>query len=329
MDYSAFLETLSGSYQVAILSHVKPDGDCIGSQVALCRWLSARGVECTAFNEDPVPSNLLWLTKDVPILPLQQDSLAGFDAAVFCDGNSLARFSRDERSVFGLYDLTSVMIDHHPDPKDEFTLAYSDPERSSTCEMVADLVHQLDPGSLDVPASKALYTGMLTDTGSFQFESVGPGTLEAAARMLRVGGFRPSEIVDLVFSAKSPASVRLLGELLNQARLYENDRVAVMSLSYDVFQIYEEQGEIDTDGFVNELLQMQGVKAAIFFRESSPGVVKLSLRSKKDVDVNQWARRLNGGGHVRAAGAVLEASLEEAVETTLRVGRYMFADAFR
>lgn len=324
MDYTAFLPAVSGCHQVAVISHIKPDGDCIGSQTALCRWLAARGVECVAFNEDPVPVNLQWMAKDVGIHLLGQESLAGFDAAIFCDGNSLARFSRDERMVFGPYDLLSVMIDHHPDPTNEFSLVYSDVTASSTCEMVADLVDQLGPESLDPAAAKALYTGMVTDTGSFQFESVGPGTLEAAARMLRVGGFRPSEIVEQVFAAKSPATVRLLGELLNQARLYENDRVAVMTLSYEVFQIYEEQGEIDTDGFVNELLQIQGVNVAIFFRESSPGVVKLSLRSKRDVDVNVWARRLNGGGHARAAGAILECSLDEAVDTTLRVGRRLF-----
>jgi phosphoesterase RecJ-like protein len=327
LDYSGLPSVLRAAAPVAVISHIKPDGDCIGAQVALCRWLESFGIQYTAFNEDPVPGNLQWLTRETPVQPLLPDSLKGFAAAVLLDGNALKRFSRDPGTTFAAADLVTVMIDHHPEPDAGFTHAYSQTDASSTCEMIWDVYRQTGTERIDPTTARALFTGLLTDTGSFQFDSVTPDTLSAAADILRLGDFGPSEVAEQVFASRTLATQRLMGHVLSGLELYENGRISVIALPFDTLSQFETLGEVDTDGFVNQALNIEGVDAALFFKETAPEEIKISLRSKSDIDVNRWARQLDGGGHRKAAGASYRGTLRDAIQDTLAIGRSLHPSA--
>lgn len=329
MNFTTFPSLLQSHHHVAVVSHYKPDGDCIGAQIALCGWLKANGIKHKAFNEDPIPSNLEWLCEETTIEPLETESLNRFDVIIFVDGNHLNRFSRNNETFEGLQAI-KLMIDHHPEPtEEEFDHLFSEVSASSTCQLIWELYEQTDENRLTSISAKALYTGLVTDTGSFQFDSVTPKTLESAARILRLGNFKPTEVYDQVFSAKTLATQKALGVALSRLTVYDGGKISVITLPYDQLAELEAAGEVDTDGFVNHGLHLEGVDVALFFKESSPREIKVSLRSRHVTDVNRWARKLGGGGHVRAAGVLLNGPLDEAVQRLLDAGRELYPDLFR
>lgn len=313
--------------KVAVVSHLKPDGDCIGAQVALCRWLAHQGIEYKAFNEDYIPDTLAWMLKGVPVDTLSWSSLIDVQAVIFCDGNAKKRFSTQPEKSLVTTGKFTVVIDHHPDPDTSFDLVLSKVSASSTCEMVYELYQESGIDPVAAGAAHVLFAGIMTDTGSFQFDSVSPRTMEIAKRLMEDGDFRPNVVAEKVFSSKTYESLKMLGTALASLKSMMGGRVAVMSLSYDTLMRYDED-LVDTDGFVNHALSMKGVKVALFFKESEPGAVKISLRSKSDIDVNLWARELDGGGHKKAAGAFYPGPVQDAIERTLAVGARLYPDEF-
>lgn len=316
-----FQELISGLLshkKVAVFSHVRPDGDCIGSQIALCLWLQKNGVEAVAYNEDSVNKNLEWLTEYLPINNPTVETLSNFDAFVFVDGNALHRFGK-HAELLSESGKPLYMIDHHPQPDDVFEKYVSVVDASSTCELVYKMYEEHDITQIDEQVAKALYTGLVTDTGSFQFDSVKPETLKAAANLLEYGNFSPTFVVQKLYSSKPIKQLKLLGLALETISLHENQQIATM---YVTKAMFEETGTTneDTEGLVSYPLSIEGVQACVFFREDADGV-KLSLRSQSEINVNEWARKLNGGGHVKASGAWFDGTIEEAIPKVLEVGR--------
>lgn len=328
MNFISFPSLLQSARHVAVVSHYKPDGDCIGAQIALCGWLKAHGVECTAYNEDTLPGNLTWLCEETSIEPLTAESFRNTDIVIFVDGNHLNRFSRIQGLFEGL-EAVKMMIDHHPEPAvHEFDYTFSEVSASSTCQLIWELYEQTNETRLTPLSAKALYTGLVTDTGSFQFDSVTPKTLESAAKILRLGDFKPNEVIERVFSAKTLATQQALGAALSRLYVYDGGKISVITLPYEVVAEYEAVGEVDTDGFVNHGLHIEGVDVALFCKESAPGEIKCSLRSRHHADVNQWARKLGGGGHVRAAGVLMRGTVDSAIERLLDAGRELYPELF-
>ncbi|MDZ7772528.1 MAG: bifunctional oligoribonuclease/PAP phosphatase NrnA [Balneolaceae bacterium] len=303
---------------VGVYSHIRPDGDCIGAQVAVCLWLERNGITAYAFNDDSVPLNLQWLTDYHEIRRPEESRLEKCEAFVLVDGNSPARFG--SYSEYMQDDpKPTYMIDHHPDPQDGFKLSISVEEASSTCELVFHLFLQNDVGQLDEDAAKALYTGILTDTGSLQYDSVTPETMSIVSELLRLGDFRPNEVAERVFSNKSLNQLHLLSRAMSTIELYEDNQIAIM---YVTSGMLEETGTTndDCEGFVAYPLSVTGIKAAILFKDLGEGI-KMSLRSKSnDVDVNIWAREIGGGGHKKASGAWHPGPLDEAIEEVVDIG---------
>lgn len=303
---------------IGIYSHVRPDGDCIGAQVAMARWLEANGLFVLAFNDDDVPSNLEWLTDEVPIHKPDAELTAQCDAFLVLDGNASHRFGSYEE-VQRQFPRPAYMIDHHPDPTDEFDTMVCDDTASSTCELVHRLYQEHDPDQLDAVSAKALYTGILTDTGSLQYESVTADTVAAVADLLNRGQFRPNEVVERIYATRSPQQLRLLSRVLDTLTLYEGNQIAIMTVTS---RMLEETGTVsdDCDGFVNFGLSISGVRASVLIKELDGVGIRMSLRSKGNLDVNQWARKLGGGGHKKAAGARHDGPLDEAVRDVVELG---------
>jgi len=316
--FTTLSEKLLSHNKIAVFSHIRPDGDCIGAQVAVCRWLKKNGVDVFAVNEDSIPENFMWLTKFFLICKPDELNLDEQDAFLVVDGNALHRFGKAAEKI-STYRKPIYMIDHHPDPDPVFDEFVSDTRLSSTCEMIYNLYSEHNAAQIDKPAALAMYTGMMTDTGSFQFDIVTPATLKAASELLQKGGFTPNAVAEKVYATKKLPQLKLLSLALNTISLYEAQQIAVMYVTESMFKETNTSKE-DTEGFVAYPLSLNGVKAAILFREQE-GKIKMSLRSRSYIDVNKWARKLNGGGHKRAAGAWHPGPLKKAIQESVAIGK--------
>lgn len=316
--YSEFIKILKKYNHIGVFSHIRPDGDCIGAQVALCRWLETNGFTAYAFNDDPVPQNLQWLCQYYPIHVPDEEDLAKCDMFILLDGNAAHRFGSFEQWQ-GKHHPFSVMIDHHPDPDNDFDLSISVDDASSTCELIYNLYAEFDKAQIDEETAKALYTGIITDTGSLQYDSVTPKTMEAAAELLRCGSFKPNEVAEQVFSNKTIEQFHLLSLAMSTIQLFENNQIAVMSVTQEMLDSTGTTNA-DCEGFVSYPLSIQGIKAALLVKDLSDEGIKMSLRSRSEIDVNQWARELGGGGHKKAAGAWHEGPLEIAIREAVEIG---------
>ena len=320
--FSEFLKEIKKYTKVGVISHIRPDGDCIGSQIALCRWLELNGINCRAFNDDPVPENLRWIESENGLAvetPTVAD-LAECDLIVLVDGNATHRFGlfdkwfKEQNEKVPLY-----MMDHHPDPDDIFDLMVSVPEASSTCELVYKLFAEDDPEMIDSGIAKALYTGIMTDTGSLQFDSVTPETVEITADLLRRGDFKPNEVIEILYSNRSLAQLKLLSRALETIQLFANNQIALICVTGEMLK-ETGTGFDDCDGFVSYPLEISGVQAAVFMKDHGEDGIRMSLRSRSDIDVNRWARVFGGGGHKKAAGAWHQGPLEKAIEDVIEEG---------
>lgn len=316
--FKEFIEITKKYSRVGVFSHIRPDGDCIGSQVALSLWLKKNGVDVIAFNDDDIAENLIWLTDYFPVQKATEELTDQCDLFIVVDGNAPHRFGSYEtwqekkrRPV--------LMVDHHPHPEDEFDHAVSVDDASSTCELIYNLYKEHDIDQIDENVAKALYTGLITDTGSLQYDSVKPETMDAAAELLRRGKFKPNLVAERVFSNQTLPQLQLLSLSMSTIELFENNQIAVMTVTKEML---DETGTTnsDTGGFVSYPLSITGIKAAVLLKDLDDDGVKMSLRSKSDVDVNLWARELGGGGHKKAAGAWHPGPLEKAIRETVQIG---------
>ena len=315
--YEEFISKITRHSNVAVFSHIRPDGDCLGSQAAFCVWLQKNGVQAVALNEDQPGANLAWIQDVFPLHHPSEVDFAAFDAFVVLDGNALHRFGGYAESIINL-GKPIYMIDHHPQPDHIYEAFVSRPDYSSTAELIYELYAEHNPDQIDTPAAKAMYVGIVTDTGSFQFDSVTPNTLRAAADLLERGGFKPNEVVERVYSTKTEGQLQLLSHALESIQLFANQQIAIICVTQAMFEATN-TGKGDTEGFVSYPLSISGVKACILFREDGDRI-KISLRSRSEIDVNVWARKMNGGGHRKAAAGWHEGPLNVAIDEVVALG---------
>jgi hypothetical protein len=214
---------------------------------------------------------------------------------------------------------TTALVDHHLQPDPAFSLSLSDTSASSTCELVVRLVGHMNKTDFTADAATCLFTGLLTDTGSFRYPSTSSETLRAAALLVEAGAV-PEFIHSHLFDAASPQRMHLWGEALRGMSFWEDGKLAVISLDQNTLQrIGFAKG--DTDGLVNQGLAVSGVEVSAFFREETHGV-KISFRSKGERDVNAFSREyFGGGGHRNAAGGYVEGSLADALDRLRRTSK--------
>lgn len=317
--YQQLISKLLSHQNIGVFSHIRPDGDCLGSQIALCQWLKKNGVNARAFNEHDATRTLQWLTDFCKLEKPIGFNPDEFDAFVFVDGNALHRFGEVAEQL-GESGKPLYMIDHHPDPEPVFDTFVSDTNATSTCEMVFLMIEERDVNQIDEGIAKALYTGIMTDTGSFQFDSVKPVTFRAVSELIARGDFTPNVIAEEIYSSKKAEQLQLMSMALGTIELHENQQIATMYVTKAMFDETETTGE-DTEGFVQYPLSIEGIKACVFFREEAKDSFKISLRSRSNIDTNKWARKMNGGGHRKASGARYEGSLQDAIKTALAIGK--------
>lgn len=306
---------------VAVISHVNPDGDAIGSELGLHHLLPALGFEGhqTLLLPNRVPRNLLFLPDtDLIINPCDQpdacsDALAAADLIFCVDLNNHSRVETLQPALTAAQ-CPKVLIDHHHDPQeDAFDIVFSYPDISSTCELTLWIAEALNPNSMNYNAALCLYTGMCTDTGSFAYSNEQPSLYEAVARTMKFD-IHPAWIHNQLFCSESIAHTRFLGFCLNERmRIFEDYGFSYIFVSdADLKRFGIEPPELDS--IVNYTLSMEGIDVGAMIKETF-GKVRISFRAKGDFDVNRFAQRhFNGGGHTKASGGTSSLPFDETVQ---------------
>ncbi|MDO5510709.1 MAG: bifunctional oligoribonuclease/PAP phosphatase NrnA [Weeksellaceae bacterium] len=311
--------------KIAIIPHRNPDGDAIGSCLALFHMLQSKGHTAKIVAPNDFPKFLKWLPgakKQVQIAEFNDFAagqiIGGADVVFILDFNTPSRADNLAvyiKSASGI----KIMIDHHQEP-DDFHYNYSDVEMPATAQMVYHWFQAMDwEDDITTDIATCIYTGLLTDTGNFRYPSVKPSTLEAAAALLRKGA-EPHLIMDQLYDVSSPQRLKLLSVFLQNLTYVEEYRTAVFTLSREELLANEFQ-KGDTEGFVNYGLNINNALLSVFISEdTTQDLIKLSFRSKDDFDVNKLAREhFSGGGHINAAGGRSEKTLDETKKQLLEL----------
>ncbi|TXK74338.1 bifunctional oligoribonuclease/PAP phosphatase NrnA [Mesonia sp. HuA40] len=312
---------LANPRTISIIPHRNPDGDALGSTLALKLYLEQLGHTVHLISPNLYPDFLSWLPHQEEIILFceqQQKAtqcLQDSSMVFTLDFNDLSRTGEAMQQVLADLDTTFVMIDHHQAPADYARFTYSDVNCSSTCEMVFNFLEFLgDTHLITEDMATCLYTGIMTDTGSFRFSSTTSRTHKIIARLIDAGA-NNTAIHNAIYDSSSSNRMQLLGVALSNMKILPAYKTAYISLSQEELdQNNFKKG--DTEGFVNYGLAIKGIIfAAIFIENKEENIVKISLRSKGDFDVNQIARKhFQGGGHINAAGGKSDLPLSETLE---------------
>lgn len=319
-------QLIDGAQNIVITCHRSPDGDALGSSLAWMRYLRSIGKEATVVIPDAYPDFLQWLpgTQDVVRFDKHQDKAAMLmkvaDLIFSLDYNAPDRMGEDMERVFNSCRAEKVLIDHHLNPKVEAKVVVSQPEMSSTAELVFHVIKQLGGYDLmDKLGATCIYCGMMTDTGSFTYNSADPQVFQVIAELL-AKGINKDKIYRNVYWVFSVSRMRLWGHILQSFVVSPDGRSSYFTISRAEMKRYNFiKG--DAEGLVNMPLQIKGMRLSVSLREDSEkdNLVWVSLRSVDDFPCNKLAEQyFNGGGHLNASGGRLYCSLDEAVRITER-----------
>lgn len=310
---------LNTPQKIVIIGHKNPDGDAIGSSLGLSFFLKNLGHDTIVIMPNDFPDFLKWLpgVDDVVVhekeIEKSTKHIEDADVIFTLDFNSLDR-AGDLQSILEICKAKFVMIDHHQQPADYAVATYSDVSMSSTCEMVFHFIDALGHSeNLTKEIAINLYTGIMTDTGSFRYPSTTPTTHRVTAKLIEAGA-ESAMIHQEVYDTNSMDRMKLLGHALNNLHVLEEYNTAYITLTQkDLDEHNFKKG--DTEGFVNYALSIKGIVFAVIFIENKQeNIVKMSLRSKGNFSVNDVAREhYSGGGHINAAGGKSSQSLNETV----------------
>ena len=311
---------------VVIVPHKNPDGDAIGACLAMYHYLKKKGHHPTVVSPNDYPNFLKWLpgSKDALKFDMQnrQSKKAIEDASVIfiLDFNALNRVGDDMQNTLQEFKGIFMMIDHHQQPEDFAKYLFSDTSICSTCQMVYHYIEKLqDVAVIDAEIATCIYTGIMTDTGSFRFPSTTSETHRIVADLIDKGADN-AKIYNNVYDTNSYGSLQLLGKALTNLVVLPDLKTAYIALSQAELDEFDFQ-KGDTEGIVNYGLSVEGVIfAAIFIEDIEQKIIKISFRSKGSFSVNKFARKhFNGGGHDNAAGGKSLLSLENTITKFLNI----------
>jgi bifunctional oligoribonuclease and PAP phosphatase NrnA len=303
-------DELRGRERFLLTSHVRPDGDSIGSQLALAYALERLGKRVHIVNHDPAGPGLQAFP-GVPSIEIADRAEGDYDAVVVMECGDLSR-----TGVQGLERYFIINIDHHPGNAKYGAINWFDGGAAACGEMVFDVIAALGVG-LTAEIATHIYLAILTDTGSFHYSSISPRTFDICRQTLEAG-IDPIWIARTVFDSNNVGRLRLFGAVLNSIRLDESGRLAIIYMDRDMTRqtggTYE-----DTEGLINLPLTVKEIQAVAFFKEWDNGDYRVSLRSKGEIDVCSVAKRFGGGGHKNASGCTVGGPYARARETITRL----------
>ncbi len=300
-DLQRIVEAIRGRQRFVVSSHARPDGDSIGSQLAMAYALVALGKDVQVVNRDAAAPPLMAFP-GVPTITIADRVDGEFDAAMIMECGDLAR-----TGVAGLGRFFVINIDHHPGNTGYGQANWFDPRAAACAEMVFDLIRALGvPLSPDIATH--IYLAILTDTGSFHYSSISPRTFDICRETLQAG-VNPVLVARQVFDSNSLGRLKLYGSVLSGMQIDATGHVAVLYLDH---QMAREAGAAydDTEGLINLPLTVKEIQAAVFFKQVEGGEYRVSLRSKGDIDIGAVAKAFGGGGHKNAAGCTATGAID-------------------
>ena len=315
MELQDLKEAILSAKSISIITHKNPDGDAIGSSYGLANVLNAINPCATVIVPNEFPKFLNWIENVEQTVvwenegELVENKILSSDIVFCLDFNALHRIDQ-VGEIVGRHQGIKVMIDHHLSPEDFADYCLSETTASSTAELVFEFLSELQfTEKLTPGAAEALYCGIMTDTGSFKFPSTSKRTHEIVAELIKFGA-NNGKVHSLVYDSNSINRLKILGHCLDKMEVVQG-KVSLFTLPK---AIQEEFSLIkgDTEGIVNYGLSVKEIQASAFMREDD-GIIKISFRSKGELDMNLFARKyFNGGGHRNAAGGMSTLTLDEA-----------------
>jgi len=300
-EMQQIVEAIRQRQRFVLSSHARPDGDSIGSQLAMAYALRGLGKDALVVNKDPAPGPLQQFpgVADIIIADTVENA---FDAAIIMECGDLGR-----TGVAGLDRSFVINIDHHPGNTGYGRLNWFDASAAACGEMVFDLI-----GALGVPLSVDIathvYLAILTDTGSFHYSNITPRTFEISQRCLEAG-VDPVLVARNVYDSNNMGRLKLFGAVLSAMQLDVTGRIAVVYLDHKMAReaggTYE-----DTEGLINLPLTVKEIQAVVFFKQSEGDEYRVSMRSKGNIDIGAVAKQFGGGGHKNAAGCTVEGGID-------------------
>jgi phosphoesterase RecJ-like protein len=308
-------EALDGSRRILVTSHIDPDGDAVGTQLAFGSHFKDTGKEVILLRDSEIPEKYLFLPDVDTIMPSQScgDSLA-IDAALVLECPTVKRMGSVSR--FLKDGVTVVNIDHHRNGQNFADINWIDTSSSSVGEMAWEYFTQV--GYKLTPAvAEQLYTAVLTDTGRFRYESTSPKTMRCAAELIAAGA-NPKEICDEVYYRLRPEVMKLTAMVLGSVEFHNSNRICVLRMTKDMLARSGAR-ESDSEGLVDYTLFSRGVITGALLKEVNDTRTRVSFRSNNPVDVSRIAARFGGGGHYNASGCTLPWGMERAREQVIRL----------
>lgn len=298
-------EELQSGFRFLISTHINPEGDAIGSALALNLALKDLGKEVRVLIQDPTPEGLTFLPGAGEILH-QAPEKGGFDLAFALDCGEKSRLGEEFAKVKGIGKI--INIDHHVSNHYFGDVNLVDPLASSTAEVIYDLLRTI-PLAMSPAVAENVYVGILTDTGSFRYSNTSPKTF-AVARACLLAGVDPWKVAEKVYETQPLPRLRLLPLALATLEINGDGRVPYMVITQNMMEKSGASAAL-TEDFINFPRSLMGSEVALLFRELAPERYRVSLRSRGSVNVARIAEEFHGGGHPQAAGCTVEGSLSE------------------
>jgi phosphoesterase RecJ-like protein len=301
-ELSRIVDAIRTRHRFVISSHARPDGDSIGSQLAMAFALEAMGKQVTIVNKDLAAAPIVAFP-GVAGIDIAGSVSGDFDAAIIMECGDLSR-----PGVEGLERYFVINIDHHPGNTSYGDLNWFDQSAAACGEMVFDLIN-----ALGVPLTKNIathiYLAILTDTGSFHYSSISPRTFDIC-RLLLEAGVDPVLVARTVYDSNNMGRLKIFGAVLSAMQIDHSGEIAIVYLDHAMAQqaggTYE-----DTEGLINLPLTVKEILAVVFFKQAEGDEYRVSLRSKGDIDIGTVAKEFGGGGHKNAAGCTVRGAIDE------------------
>lgn len=300
------VDAIGSRRRFVISSHSRPDGDSIGSQLAMAYALRALGKEAVVVNADAPPPPLMQFP-GVPDIRIADRVEGEFDAAIVMECGDLAR-----TGVQGLNRFFVINIDHHPGNTGYGQLNWYDPSAAACGEMVFDLARALAvPLTLEIAIH--VYLAILTDTGSFHYSSISPRTFEICRKTLEAG-VDPVLVARNVYDSNNMGRLKLFGTVLSAMQIDSTGRIAIVYVDHEMARSAGGTYE-DTEGLINLPLTVKEIQAVVFFKQIEGDEYRVSLRSKGDIDIGAIAKEFGGGGHKNASGCTVSGGIDALQKT--------------
>ncbi|MCL5028946.1 MAG: bifunctional oligoribonuclease/PAP phosphatase NrnA [Bacteroidetes bacterium] len=319
IDFSELKKIIEDNNSFLLTTHVNPDADAIGSEIAFYFILKELGKKVFVINHSETPYNLEFLDTDNVIEKYDEQKHSKIfdevDVLVALDFNRSDRVVRMQKR-FNESKKLKICIDHHQDEENFVNHFFIDTNYSATGQIIYDLITKTEIVKLNYQTSYPIYAAIMTDTGSFRFERTSPEIHYIAANLIQQG-VNPGEVFDKIYDQSKFSKIRLLGAALDSMQLFgEDKKISYMIIRQETFKKLDAV-ESDTENFVNYNLSVEGVVIGLLFIELKEGF-KVSFRSKGTIPMNKLAAEFGGGGHINAAGArIRDGKLDEYMQKIL------------